>query len=62
MTNKELISRSKIQEIRLGLLARIEELLSKLEIDYREHYNRLSGTCPVHDGDNETALSIFIDA
>ena len=62
MTNKELISRSKIQEIRLGLLARIEELLSKLEIDYRDHYNRLSGTCPVHDGDNETALSIFIDA
>jgi len=42
------------------LIDKLELLLEHFKLDYTQHHNRYSFACPLHGGDNETALNIFI--
>lgn len=37
----------------------IEKLLDSFNVEYRHYGNRLTGACPIHDGDNKTAFTIY---
>lgn len=39
----------------------IEEILTELEVEYFKNCKKLYGPCPVHQGDNPTGWSVFID-
>ena len=51
----------KLAEIELQILDRIDELFDLLEIDYSSNYNRIISRCPIHEGDNATALNPYLD-
>ena len=51
----------KLAELELQILDRIEELLEVFEIDYTRNYNRIMCQCPIHQGDNPTALNLYLD-
>ena len=53
--------RRKINAISNGLVERISDLLSHFGIEYEVFENRVTFACPVHGGDNPTAVSIFTD-
>tara|TARA_B100000029_G_scaffold323871_1_gene316258 strand:- start:7099 stop:8166 length:1068 start_codon:yes stop_codon:yes gene_type:complete len=53
--------RRKINAISNGLVERVTDLLSYFEIEYEVFDNRVTFACPVHGGDNPTAVSIFTD-
>ena len=63
MTNKfhsqHSTDRRKITAISNGLVERITDLLSHFEIKYEVFDNRVTFACPIHCGDNPTAVSIF---
>ncbi len=41
------------------LMARLDEMLDALGVDLRKSRKMYYGACPVHDGDNETALNLY---
>ena len=51
----------KLAELELQILDRIEDLFDALEIDYTRNYNRIMCQCPIHQGDNPTALNLYLD-
>ena len=53
-------NRAKIKAISDQLVSRISDLLDYFEIEYEFFDNRVSFACPIHQGDNTTALNIFI--
>ena len=53
-------NRAKIKAISDQLVDRISELLDYFEIEHEFFDNRVSFACPIHEGDNTTALNIFI--
>lgn len=51
--------RKKIAAISKGLVDRVTDLLSYFGVEYEIFDNRVTFACPVHGGDNPTAVSIF---
>lgn len=43
-----------------NLINYIPQILDALKVKYTLHNNRISGCCPVHEGDNPTALTIYL--
>ncbi len=56
-----MIDQQKLRLISKRVFDKIHDLLDLFEIEYEEHPNRLTFPCPIHEGDNATALSIFTD-
>lgn len=54
-------NRQEIVAISNQLTERVPELLSHFDIEYEVYDNRVTFACPIHGGDNPTALSIFTD-
>lgn len=42
-------------------MARIEEIIEYFDIDVKDHGDMFCGRCPIHDGDNHTALNLYKD-
>lgn len=40
---------------------RVEELLESLDIEYKKVNNLFYCSCPIHDGDNETAVNLYVN-
>lgn len=40
----------------------IRDLLNSFSIEYIDYGNRLTGRCPIHDGDNKQAFSIYTES
>ncbi len=57
--HSHLISQDKLKVICDGLCDNIEELLEKFDIEYSCNGKLLSMACPIHGGDNTTALNIY---
>ena len=49
-----------LAEIEALLLNRMEEFLDFLSIDYQDRYKRIDMSCPVHGGDNLTAVNLYL--
>lgn len=54
-----LISQDKLKIVCDGLCDNIEDLLEKFDIEYTCNGKLLSMACPIHGGDNVTALNIY---
>lgn len=50
----------KMAEIESAALENIEELLELLGVEYETGHKRIDGQCPVHGGDNPTALNLYL--
>ena len=50
----------KLAEIEASVLENIEELLELLGVEYDVGHRRIDGPCPVHGGDNATALNLYL--
>ena len=50
----------KLAEIEASALENIEELLELLGVEYESGHRRMDGSCPVHGGDNPTALNLYL--
>ena len=50
----------KLAEIEASALENIEELLDLLGVEYESGHRRMDGSCPVHGGDNPTALNLYL--
>ena len=50
-----------IEEIKDMACANIEELLTSLDVDFRQNGKMLCGCCPVHGGDNLSAWNLYPD-
>ena len=48
-----------IEELKDMACASIEELLTSLDVDYRQNGKMLCGPCPVHGGDNLSAWNLY---
>jgi len=51
----------KIAQIETELLGKIEDLFEHFDIQYANNYSRILSCCPVHGGDNNTALNLYLD-
>lgn len=43
----------------MSSLYEIEKLLDSFGVEYRNYGNRLAGACPIHNGDNKTAFTVY---
>tara|TARA_Y100000389_G_scaffold99806_1_gene96567 strand:- start:37791 stop:38960 length:1170 start_codon:yes stop_codon:yes gene_type:complete len=57
--HSRLISQDKLKVVCDGLCDNIEELLERFDIEYSCNGKLLSMACPIHGGDNATALNIY---
>ena len=57
--HSRLISQDKLKVVCDGLCDNIEELLERFDIEYSCNGKLLSMSCPIHGGDNTTALNIY---
>lgn len=48
-----------IEELKDMACASIEELLTSLDVDFRQNGKMLCGPCPVHGGDNLSAWNLY---
>ena len=55
------LSQDQLSQISVKLFERVTDLLDLFEIEYEELGNRITFACPVHGGDNTTALTIFTE-
>jgi len=55
------IDQSKLKIICDDLCDNIESLMDNLELDYNLRPKMLSMSCPIHDGDNSSALNIYYE-
>ena len=53
------INQGSLKNICDKLCDRIEDLLEHFDIDYRENHNFYSMCCPIHEGDNASAVNIY---
>lgn len=54
-----LISQQQISQISNNILISIPDILDKFNIQYRETSTRFFFPCPIHDGDNQDACTIY---
>ena len=55
------LSQDQLSQISTKLFERVTDILDFFEIEYEELPNRITFACPVHGGDNTTALTIFTE-
>ena len=53
------LSKEKIDLLCKSLSERITDILDYFDIEYEQHENRVSASCPVHGGDKTDALTVF---
>ena len=59
MTKKSpLNDQAKLKVLCDDLCDNIEDLLEHFELDYKDHGKMISMACPIHEGDNESALNL----
>jgi 5S rRNA maturation endonuclease (ribonuclease M5) len=51
----------KIAEIESQLIERVDEIFEHFGFDYVDNRNCILSCCPVHGGDNNTALNLYLD-
>lgn len=52
---------SKISQLSELLIDNIEQLLQYFDVEYIHINNNIRASCPLHEGDNNTAFSLYID-
>lgn len=61
MTKKShLNDQAKLKVLCDNLCDDIEKLLDHFELDYKDHGKMISMSCPIHGGDNNTALNLYV--
>ena len=62
MTKKSpLNDQAKLKVLCDDLCDNIEDLLEHFELDYKDHGKMISMACPIHEGDNESALNLYVE-
>ena len=62
MTKKTpLNDQAKLKVLCDDLCDNIEDLLEHFELDYKDHGKMISMACPIHEGDNESALNLYVE-
>lgn len=62
MTKKSpLNDQAKLKILCDELCDNIEDLLEHFELDYKDHGKMISMACPIHEGDNESALNLYVE-
>lgn len=62
MTKKSpLNDQAKLKILCDDLCDNIEDLLEHFELDYKDHGKMISMACPIHEGDNESALNLYVE-
>jgi len=61
MTKSRLYSQTQLQHIGNILCERIEELLDHFDLEYRLSSKMIMMKCPIHDGDNPSALNLYYE-
>lgn len=59
MTKLNLLNQAQLKVLSDKLCDKIEELLEYFELEYRFNGKMISMRCPIHDGDNQSALNIY---
>lgn len=59
MTKSHLTDQAKLKIVCDDLCDNIESLLSHFNLDYKLNHKMISMCCPIHDGDNPSALNLY---
>jgi 5S rRNA maturation endonuclease (ribonuclease M5) len=53
--------KTNLEELIPPFIDKLPDLLSELQLEFRVEQNRITSTCPIHDGDNKGALNLYTD-
>jgi len=59
MTKSPLSDQAKLKVVCDDLCDNIDSLLEYFNLDYKHHHKMITMSCPIHDGDNPSAINIY---